>query len=109
MNGFPYHIVANGEIGAGFKECSDLEAGHVTLSRGALVTPEFFDWVMQHSAARTLKVVQYNEKQEPVANWELDGARVVRVTATTFTGNGFPFRVEELELTVESVTASEKL
>src|SRR5512140_714064 len=37
MNGFPYHIVANGQLGAGFKECSDLEAGHVTLSRGALV------------------------------------------------------------------------
>jgi hypothetical protein len=115
LSSFSYHIFADEELGAGFTECSGLTAGqsqktgHVTLGRGALVTTEFFDWVMQHSAARDLRVVLCDESHEPVENWELSGARVVKVTATTFTGTGFPFRVEALELSVESVTAGGKL
>jgi len=114
LSGFPYYLVVDGEPCAGFKECSDLIAGHsqksgqITLSRGTLVKPEFFDWVMQHSAARTLTVILNNERQEPLETWELGGARVAKVTATTFTGKGFPFRVEELELLVESITSGGK-
>lgn len=115
LSSFPYHVLADGEPGAGFTECSGLtagqsqKAGHVTLGRGALVTTEFFDWVMQHSAARALMVVLYAQDREPVTSWDLSSVRVVKVTATTFTGNGFPFRVEALELSVESVTAAGKL
>lgn len=112
LSNFRYHILADNEPGACFQECSDLSAAHslkpehIILNRGALITPAFFDWVMQHSASRTLTVVLHNEKQEPVANWELGGARVAKVTATTFTGKGFPFRVEELELSVESIASA---
>jgi hypothetical protein len=115
LSNFRYHILADNEPGACFQECNDLIAGqsqavrHIVLSRGAFVTPAFFDWVMQHSATRTLTIVLHNEKQAPVAVWELGGARVAKVTATTFTGKGFPFRVEELELSVQWITAGEKL
>jgi phage tail-like protein len=115
LSSFPYHVLVDGEPGAGFTECSGLaagqsqKAGNVTLGRVAIATTEFFDWVMQHSAGRDLRVVLYDESHEPVENWQLSGARVVKVTATTFTGKGFPFRVEALELSVESVTAAGKL
>jgi hypothetical protein len=115
LSSYSYHILIDGKPGAGFAECGGLMAGqsqkpgHLTLERGAIATTEFFDWLMmQHSAPRALTIVLNNESREPVTSWELSGARVVRVTATTFTGTGFPFRLEELELSAESVTAGGK-
>jgi hypothetical protein len=115
LSSYAYHVLVDDKPGAAFTECSGLAAGqpqkpgHLTLGQVVIANTEFFDWVMQYSAARDLRVVLYNEAREPVTSWELIGARVVKVTATTFTGKGFPFRVEELELSAESVTAGGKL
>jgi hypothetical protein len=115
LNSYSYHILIDDKPGGGFAECNGLttgdshQPGHLTLERGAIATTEFFDWLMQPSAPRALTIVLYNENREPVTSWELSGARVVKVTATTFTGTGFPFRLEALELSAKSVTAAGKL
>lgn len=112
LAGYTYQVFFDGQAGAGFADCGGLESAValnsvrvVTLHRGVLVTREFFDWVMQHSVPHNLRLTQLDELGQERRSWALVAARLSKVTATTFTGNGFPFRVEALELTVERVIA----
>jgi len=113
LSSYAYQVFFNGEPGAGFVDCGGLENAAVlattrqlSLHAGAIVTREFFDWVMQHSAPHSLRLAQLDETGKERRHWDLLGARVTKVTATTFTGTGFPFRVEALELAVEGVVVS---
>jgi hypothetical protein len=103
LAGYAYQILFDGEPAAAFSDCSGLESRQISLHVGVIVTHAFFDWVMQHASPHTLRLLRLDETGQVLHIWELQAARVSKVTATTFTGNAFPFRVEALELSVETV------
>ena len=107
LAGYAYRVLFDGEPAAGFSDCSGLEGRQVNLHVGVLVTHDFFDWVMQHASPHALRLLRLSETGQVLHAWDLRASRVSKVTATTFTGNGFPFRVEALELLVEAVEPAE--
>jgi hypothetical protein len=114
LTGYAYQLIFNGTPGAGFADCDGLEGPaalgavrQVSLYSGVLVTREFFDWVMQHSAPHGLRLVQLDADGREQRSWQLLAARVSKVTATTFTGKVFPFRVEALELALDGAALDE--
>jgi hypothetical protein len=110
LNSYSYWVLVNGVPRAGFADCYGLDGSVrakngllVTLRMGAIAANEFYDWVMRHSMPQGLRVLQRDENGLPQRAWELAEARVVKVTATTFTKIGFPFRVEAIELAVDGI------
>jgi len=110
-----YQVFFDGEPVAGFADFGGLEsfpsldsACQVSLHRGVIVTQPFFNWVMDHSAPSNLHLVQFDEVGRELRSWEFRSARVTRVTASTFTGTGMPFRIEALDLAVGQVVFTEK-
>ena len=110
LSNYAYQVWVGETAQAGFADCHGLDGSVqgkkgllVTLNMGAIATSAFYDWVMQHATAQNLRVVQRAEDGTALRAWDLSATRVAKVTATTFTKIGFPFRVEALELTAESL------
>jgi hypothetical protein len=116
LDSYAYQVWVGDEAQAGFADCHGLDGSVqikkgllVTLHMGAIASNAFYDWIMQHATAQNLRVVQRAEDGALLRAWDLAEARVVKVTATTFTKIGFPFRVEALELAAETITACTNL